>query len=114
MNLPIEIINRILVYVAEMSDDMYILQYNTKTNKSYYKLNFLSHSLRHIDFVVSIKKFYPFFISNQNEKKKLNLYQLKYVYMKLLRDQKVIHIKNQCIQEADRYRDTKTDTDAEK
>ena len=36
---PIEIINKILIYVSELNNDMIITQYDPKTNKEYYKIN---------------------------------------------------------------------------
>ena len=40
--LSIEIINKILVYISELNNDIIITQYNPITNKEYYKINYNS------------------------------------------------------------------------
>ena len=38
---PIEIVNKILIYVSELNNDIIITKYNIITNKEYYKINFV-------------------------------------------------------------------------
>ena len=43
--IPIEIVNKILLYVAEINNSIIVTQYNLITNKEYYKINFNSDIL---------------------------------------------------------------------
>jgi hypothetical protein len=57
--LPIEIVNKILVYVGELNDNIIIPQYHLLTNKEYYKINFNSDLLWKIKSTLVMKRFYP-------------------------------------------------------
>ena len=57
--IPIEIINKILVYVAELNNNIIITQYNTITNKEYYIINFNSDLLWRIKSTLITKLIYP-------------------------------------------------------
>ena len=57
--LPIEIVNKILVYVSELNNDVVMTQYKTSTNKKYYKINFNSDYLWKIKSTLIMKRFYP-------------------------------------------------------
>ena len=43
--IPIELINKILVYICKLNNNVIITQYHTITNKEYYKINFNSDFL---------------------------------------------------------------------
>lgn len=69
--LPIEIINKILVYCSELNNDMIITQYYIISNKEYYKINFNSESLWKIKGLLRMKQLYPLYdntFSNNNIK----------------------------------------------
>ena len=61
MLLPVEIINKILVYLAEMNNNMMIMQYNLITNIEYYKINFCSNFLCKIKASLLLKRYYPLY-----------------------------------------------------
>ena len=44
-NLPIEIINKILEYKSDLTDELITIRYNTETQKEYYKINKSSNFL---------------------------------------------------------------------
>lgn len=58
MKLPIDIINKILVYVNELNNDILILQCNINHN-IYYKINFESELLWNIKSIIIMKRIYP-------------------------------------------------------
>jgi hypothetical protein len=64
--LPIEIINKILVYKSELNNETIITQYNTITNKEYYKINFNSDLLYKIKTIFIMKRIYPIYTYNFN------------------------------------------------
>jgi len=57
MNLPIDCINKILIYLGEINKDPYILQYNEY--KTYYKINKYSNYFFNIQSTLIMKRLYP-------------------------------------------------------
>ena len=68
MSLSIEIINKILMYVGELNQNIMITQYSLIKNTEYYKINFYSDFLWKIKANLLMKQYYP--ISNFFSKKK--------------------------------------------
>ena len=58
---PIEIINKILVYISELNNDLIITQYGIYSKKEYYKINFNSDKLWKIKSTIYMKKIYPIY-----------------------------------------------------
>jgi hypothetical protein len=56
---PIEIVNKILMYVGELNNDVVIIQYETVSYKELYKINMLSDSLWSIQGLLYMKRLYP-------------------------------------------------------
>jgi hypothetical protein len=73
--IPIEIINKILIYVAELNDDMIVTQYHQITNKVYYKINFSSGLLFNIKSNLIMKQIYPMYLFNYKNKSNIELYK---------------------------------------
>lgn len=71
---PIEIVNKILVYISELNNDTIITQYDMITNKEYYKINFNSDLLFKIKTVFVMKRIYPVY-SGYFNKSTLKLYK---------------------------------------
>ena len=70
--IPIEIVNKILVYRGEINNNIIITQYNPFTNKEYYQINFHSDLVWKIKAVLMMKIIYPIhdcFFSNKNNMK---------------------------------------------
>ena len=59
--IPIEIINKILLYVGELNNNMIITQYHLVSNKEYYKINFYSDLIWKIKATIRMKKIYPIY-----------------------------------------------------
>ena len=57
--IPIEIVNKILVYVADLNNAVVVTQYRPYTNKECYNINFKSDILWKIKASLLMKKFYP-------------------------------------------------------
>ena len=72
-NIPIDVINKILIYVGELNNNMVITQYNPITNKEYYKITHCSDLFWNIKAVITTKRIYPYW-SGPFEKKDRNLY----------------------------------------
>jgi len=72
---PIEIINKILVYICELNNNIIITQYDMITNKEYYKINFNSDSLWKIRTNVIMKRIYPIYSSDFCNKGNIELYR---------------------------------------
>jgi hypothetical protein len=72
--LPIEIVNKILSYTSEITNNIIITQYNLFTNKQYYKINFDSDLLWNIKSILIMKKYYPLYCTNFSDKKLRELY----------------------------------------
>jgi len=72
--IPIEIINKILVYVGELNDSVIITQYYPITCKEYYIINFHSDFLWKIKSSLRMKQIYS--IKNYNfSKDNIQLYK---------------------------------------
>ena len=89
LNLPIEIINKILIYVGELNNDLIILQYNPYIkNQEFYKINMFSDLLWNIKTTMIMHRIYPIYYNiNENNtiiSKDLYVYGKKY-YENLLR-----------------------------
>ena len=65
MKLPIEIVNKILVYIAELNNNTIITQYNFDNGEKYI-INKNSDILFDIQSILLMKIIYPFHILNQN------------------------------------------------
>jgi hypothetical protein len=61
MNLPIEIVNKILVYIGELNKELYMTQYHTDTNKTCYKINYYADVLWGIKATLITKQIYPYY-----------------------------------------------------
>jgi hypothetical protein len=57
--IPIEIINKILVYVAEINHNIMITQYHPTTHTESYKINFNSDLLWKLKSTILMKHIYP-------------------------------------------------------
>jgi len=73
--IPIEIINKILVYVSELNNNIIIIQYHPITNKEYYKINFYADSLWKIKSSILMKKNYPILSRDFSNKGNIELYK---------------------------------------
>ena len=91
--IPIDIINKILVYVSEINNDMIITQYDPYTNKVYYKINFYSDLLWKIKSNLMMKKIYPIYSCDFNNKYTKELYKngIEH-YERLLRNMKITNL----------------------
>lgn len=76
MNLPIELINKILIYVAELNNDIIIQQYMYSKNiiQSSFNINFNSNLLQNIKSTLIMKRLYPIINFNSNFKINKKLY----------------------------------------
>jgi len=72
--IPIEIINKILVYVSELNNNIILIQYHPITNKEYYQINFYADSLWKIKSTLLMKKIFPFYSCNFSNKQ-IELYK---------------------------------------
>ena len=68
--IPIEIINKILLYVGELNNNMIITQYHLVSNKEYYKINFYSDLIWKIKATIRMKKIYPIYNADNYLKKR--------------------------------------------
>ena len=59
--IPIEIVNKILVYVGDLNNNVIITQYYPVTNKEYYTINFNSNVLLKIQAVYIMKRISPIY-----------------------------------------------------
>jgi hypothetical protein len=75
--IPIEIVNKILIYVSELNNNMMITQYHPNTNREYYIINFNSNLLWRIKSTLKMKQYYPIYSSPNylNTKQFIELYQ---------------------------------------
>ena len=62
-SLPIELVNKILEYKAEMNNELIMIQYKYGTNDEYYKINKSSSLLIQIEAIVIMKYLYPVYLS---------------------------------------------------
>lgn len=72
--IPIEIINKILVYVSELNNSIIITQYYSISNKKYYKINFNSDLLWKIQSALKMKQIYPIY-NSFTSKSSIELYK---------------------------------------
>lgn len=75
---PIEIVNKILVYVGELNHDMVISQYHPATSRQYAIINVHSDLLWRIKSVITMKHIYPIYCCNLylQSKSFLELYRI--------------------------------------
>ena len=73
--LPIEIVNKILVYVSDLNNNVIITQYHPITNKEYYKINFNTDFLWKIKSNILMKRIYPIRDSDFSNKCNIELYK---------------------------------------
>jgi hypothetical protein len=74
MSLPIEIVNKILIYVGELNNDIIILQYSLIKNTEYYNINFHSDFLWKIKANLLMKTYYPIYSNFFSNKTNMDLY----------------------------------------
>lgn len=72
---PIEIVNKILVYIGELNNDIIITQYDLLTKKEYYKINFYTDLLWKIKSSLIMKQIYPIYSCNFSNKSNIELYR---------------------------------------
>jgi len=58
-NLPIEIINKILDYKSDLTDELITIRYITETQQEYYKINKSSDFLWKLKSLMIMKRLYP-------------------------------------------------------
>ena len=75
MSLPIEIINKILMYVGELNQNIMITQYSLIKNTEYYKINFYSDFLWKIKANLLMKQYYPIRYDFFSNKGNIDLYK---------------------------------------
>jgi len=75
MTLPIEIINKILMYVGELNNDTIITQYSLIKNTEYYTINFHSDFLWRIKANLLMKMYYPIRYDFFSNKGNIDLYK---------------------------------------
>lgn len=73
--IPIEIVNKIMVYIGELNNDVIITQYNIVTKAEFFKINFYSDLLWNIKSVIFLKQLYPLNFSCPSEKRNQELYK---------------------------------------
>ena len=73
--IPIEIVNKILLYVGEINNSIIVIHYDLITNKEYYKINFNSDALWKIKSTILTKKIYPIYSYNFSKKSNIELYK---------------------------------------
>lgn len=74
--IPMEVINKILVYVSELNHQIIMTQY--LTNKPYYVINFNSDLLWKIKATLMMKRLYPIYssiLNNGISKNNIELYK---------------------------------------
>jgi len=90
--IPIEIINKILVYVGEINNELVITQYNPYNRLEYYNINFFSDKLWNMKATIRMHYLYRLTCSSASECKNRELYKWgKNHYEKELRDGKSSH-----------------------
>jgi hypothetical protein len=84
---PTDIINKILVYVGELNNDILIPQYCVTSNRVQYKINMFSDSLWNIQGLLVTKRLYPLYTHPLSIMKHKEVYKYaKSHYEKLLRN----------------------------
>ena len=90
MNLPYDVINKILIYLGELNKEPYILQY--EYNSHYYKINPYSDYFFNIQSTLIMKRLYQ--CSHYEILNNKFLYKLgKKHYMKVLKENYKLNIK---------------------
>ena len=86
--IPIDIINKILVYHAELNNYLIILQYNPINNIEFYKINRYSNFLLSLRAVIGMKIIYPLLYTGPilEENKRIIYNFNKEYYKQLLHD----------------------------
>jgi hypothetical protein len=85
--LPIEIINKILVYIAELNGSVIIQQYNK--NGCFYKINFCSDFFWDLKGLILTKRFYPIIHTSITNNSIMELYKFaKTHYTRELKNKK--------------------------
>jgi hypothetical protein len=72
--IPIEIVNKILIYVGELNDEVVIIQYNTNLN-FFYKINFYSNFFFDLKGLILMKRFYPVLFTSITNYTNIELYK---------------------------------------
>ena len=67
MILPIEIINKILDYKSDLTDELITIRYNTVTQEEYYKINKSSDFLWKLKSLMIMKRLYPLLTKNVSD-----------------------------------------------
>ena len=78
---PIEIVNKIMIYVAELNNSMMITQFDT--NREYYKINFNSDLLWKVKANIMMKRIYPiyrFFKPGDLQKEGIQIYKFGMIH----------------------------------
>jgi len=89
--IPIEIVNKILLYVGELNNNVVITQYHITSRKEYYKINFDSNLLWRIKANIRMKQLYPIYNGAFNKKESIELYRFG-----VLHYQKELQLMNKC------------------
>ena len=79
MKLPLDIINKIMIYIHELNHDIMMIQYNVITGKEYYIINNNSKLLKDIELILH-KKLNPIYRHSYFDK--YNVYKKKYQQLK--------------------------------
>lgn len=79
-NLPIEIINKILEYKSDLTDELIITQYNPSTQKEYYKINKSVDFLWKLKSLTIMKHLYPILATNVTEYNTRQLYKFGLIH----------------------------------
>jgi hypothetical protein len=92
MKLPIEIINKILLYLSEINNDIITIQYNQNNNKlnEYYIINKASNNIINIESINIMKRCYPLYnCINITSPENIELYKYgKMHYINILKNLK--------------------------
>jgi hypothetical protein len=73
--IPIEIVNKILIYVGEINNDIMIMQYEPFAKKEYYIINFNTDLLWKIKATLVMKYIYPIYSDHFTKKSNIELYK---------------------------------------
>jgi hypothetical protein len=73
--IPIDIVNKILLYISDINNTIIATQYNTITYKEYYVINFNSNFLWKIKSVLVMKRIYPMRGCEFSNKGNIELYK---------------------------------------
>lgn len=89
ISIPIDVINKILIYHAELNNDLIILQYNPINNIEYYKINKYSNFLLSLRAVIGMKIIYPLLYTGPILEDKKRIYNFNKEYYKQLLHDKI-------------------------